>query len=118
MSALASRKTYAALAAFHAGDAVACAIPLTPITTILDRVELPNDIRVVLPVVKLAAAIGLAAVYRFPALARLTAALLTVYFTLAVGAHIRVRDRVVNTIPAAAFLALFTAMTVEGPERA
>ncbi len=116
MSVLTSRKTYAALAAFHVGDAVACAIPVTPITTVLDRVEVPNEIRSALPVVKLAAAVGLASVYRFPALARLTTALLTVYFTLAVGAHIRVRDRVVNTVPAAMFLATFAAMTVKGPQ--
>jgi hypothetical protein len=43
--------------------------------------------------------------------------MLTLYFALAVGAHLRVRDKVVNMAPAAAFLALFAAMTVKGPER-
>ncbi len=117
MSVLDSRKTYAALAAFHAGDAVACAIPVPYLAKILDEVEVPKDIRWVFPVVKAAAAVGLASVYRFPALARLTTALLTLYFVLAVGAHIRVRDRVVNIIPAATFLATFTALTVKGPPR-
>ena len=118
MSVLTSRKTYAALAAFHAGDAVACAIPVPYIAKILDSVEVPTEIRWVFPVVKAAAAVGLASVYRFPALARLTTALLTVYFVLAVGAHIRVRDRVVNMIPAATFLATFAALTVKGPPSA
>lgn len=115
MSVLESPKTYAALAAFHAGDAVACAIPVPYIAKILDSVEVPTEIRWVFPVVKAAAAVGLASVYRYPALARLTTALLTVYFALAVGAHIRVRDRVVNIIPAAAFLLTFAALAAKGP---
>jgi DoxX-like protein len=115
MSALTSPKTYAALAAFQAGDAVACAIPLPPIEKSLDTVGLPVNVRPVLPVVKAASAIGLLSVNRFPALARLTTALLTLYFVCAVGAHIRVRDKVVNAIPAASFLTLFAAMTAKGP---
>jgi hypothetical protein len=43
--------------------------------------------------------------------------MLTLYFILAVGAHIRVRDKVVNTIPAASFLATFAVMTAKGPRR-
>jgi hypothetical protein len=117
MSVLSSPKTYAALAAFHAGDAVACAIQVPPITKVLDTVGVPENVRPVIPVVKGAAAVGLASVTRFPALARLTTAMLTLYFVLAVGAHVRVRDKVVNGLPAALFLALFAAMTVKGPDR-
>lgn len=117
MSALTSPKTYAALAAFQAGDAVACAIPVDPITRSLDTLGVPPDIRWVFPVVKAAAAVGLLSVTRFPALARLTTAMLTVYFVLAVGAHIRVRDRVVNAIPAASLLVTFATMTLKGPDR-
>lgn len=117
MSVLSSPKTYAALAAFHAGDAVACAIKVAPITKVLDTVGVPENVRPVIPVVKGAAAVGLASVTRFPALARLTTAMLTLYFVLAVGAHVRVRDKVVNGLPAALFLALFAAMTVQGPDR-
>jgi hypothetical protein len=40
---------------------------------------------------------------------------LTLYFALAVGAHLRVRDKVVNALPAVAFLATFAAMAVKGP---
>jgi len=117
MSVLTSPKTYVALAAFHAGDAVACAIPVAPIKKILDDLDVPESVRPVLPVVKAAAAIGLLSVSRFPALARLTTAMLTVYFVLAVGAHVRARDKIVNTLPAAAFLATFAVMTVKGPDR-
>lgn len=118
MSALTSPKTYAGLAVFHAVDAAACAVQVAPIKEVLDRLGVPDGVRPVLPVVKAAAAVGLLSVTRFPALARLTTAMLTLYFVLAVGAHVRVRDTVVNTLPAASFLALFAAMTVKGPEPA
>jgi hypothetical protein len=116
MSALTSPKTYAALAAFHAVDAVACGVQVAPIKKTLDDLGVPDDVRRALPVVKVAAAIGLVSVTRFPALARLTTAMLTLYFALAVGAHIRARDKPVNAIPAASFLATFAAMTVKGPD--
>jgi len=118
MSVLGSPKTYAALGIFHAGDAVGCALQAPPIVKILDDLGIPENIRPVLPVVKAAAAVGLLSVTRFPALARLTTAMLTLYFILAVGAHVRVRDKFVNVIPAATFLALVTAMMVKGPDRA
>lgn len=116
MSALTSPKTYAVLAALHAVDAVACAVEVPPVKKALDTVECPENIRPVFPVVKAAAAVGLASVTRFPGLARLTTAMLTLYFVLAVGAHVRVRDTIVNSLPAATFLALFAAMTVKGPD--
>jgi DoxX-like family len=118
MSALTSPKTYAGLAAFHAVDAVACAAQVAPIKEVLDRVGVPDNVRPVIPVVKAAAAVGLLSVTRFPALARLTTAMLTLYFVLAVGCHLRVRDTAVNTLPAVSFLALFGAMTAKGPDRA
>jgi hypothetical protein len=117
MSALTSPKTYAALAVFHAVDAVACGVQVAPIKKTLDNLGVPDDIRPVLPVVKAAAAVGLLSVTRFPALARLTTAMLTLYFVLAVGAHIRARDKIVNALPAASFLATFAVMTVNGPDR-
>ena len=116
MSGLTSPKTYAALAAFQAVDAVACGVQVAPIKKVLDDLGVPEEIRPVLPVVKAAAAVGLLSVTRFPALARLTTAMLTLYFVLAVGAHIRVRDRIVNTLPAATFLATYTVLTVKGPD--
>jgi len=118
MSALTSPKTYAALAAFHAADAVACGVQVAPIKKVLDDLGVPEGIRPVFPVVKAAAAVGLLSVSWFPALARLTTAMLTLYFVLAVGAHVRARDKIVNVLPAAAFLATFAVMTAKGPDRA
>ncbi|MCV7196632.1 DoxX family protein [Mycobacterium angelicum] len=117
MSVLTSPKTYAALAVFQVGDAVACAIPASYIAKTLDDLGVPEAVRPVLPVVKVFSAVGLLSVGRFPALARLTTAMLTLYFALAVAAHIRVRDKVVNALPAASFLATYALMTVRGPER-
>jgi DoxX-like family len=117
MSVLTSPKTYVGLAALHAIDAVACAVQVAPVKKTLDDVGVPDNIRPIMPVVKAAAAVGLLSITWFPALARLTTAMLTLYFALAVGAHIRVRDKVVNGLPAAMFLALFAAMTVKGPDR-
>ncbi len=117
MSVLTSPKTYAGLAAFHAVDAVGCAVQVAPIRKTLDDLGVPDSIRRVLPVVKAAAAVGLLSVTWFPALARLTTAMLTLYFVLAVGAHVRARDKIVNALPAATFLATFAVMTVKGPDR-
>ena len=115
MSALTSPKTYAALAALQAGDAVACAIPLSPIAKTLDNLGIPQDIRWLLPASKAASVIGLLSASRIPALARLTTAMLTLYFALAVGAHLRARDRIVNAVPAASFLAIYAVLTAKGP---
>ncbi|MBI3215241.1 MAG: DoxX family protein [Mycobacterium sp.] len=115
MSALNSPRTYTALAAFQAVDAVACAIPLAPITKSLDDVNLAPELRPILPVVKAAAAIGLFSVRWFPALARLTTFMLTIYFTLAVAFHIRARDISPGLAAASSFLALYAALTATGP---
>ncbi|MGB8407357.1 MAG: DoxX family protein [Mycobacterium sp.] len=118
MTVLTSPKTYVALALFQAGDAAACAVPLAPIQQALVDVNFPVEYRWVLVGSKAAAAVGLLAAQRFPALGRLTTAMLTLYFTLAVTAHIRAHDKPQNMAPAALFLALYGAMTVKGvPER-
>ena len=117
MSALNSNRSYAALAAFHAADAVACAIPAPQITAALDAVNCPQQVRPVLPVVKAAAAIGLLAVYKLPALARLTTFMLTIYFTLAVGAHLKGKDYSPGLAASSSFLALCATMTAMGPQR-
>jgi DoxX-like family len=116
VGALTSPKTYAALAVIQAGDAVACAIPVAPIAKSLDTLRIPQDVRWLLPASKAASVIGLLSAGRLPALARLTTAMLTLYFVLAVGAHVRVRDRIVNTLPAASFLATYAALTWKGPD--
>ena len=117
MAGWASPRIYAGLAAFQAADAVACAIPISPIAKTLDTLGVPQDIRWVLPSAKAASVIGLLAAGRVPALARLTTAMLTVYFVLALGAHLRVRDKLVNAIPAASFLATYAVLTAKGPNQ-
>lgn len=114
MSALTSPKTYAALAVFQAADAAACAVPLAPIEKALNGVNFPLEYRWVLVGAKLASAVGLLSARRSPALARLTTAMLALYFTLAVGAHVRAHDKPQNAAPAVLFLALFGALTVAG----
>lgn len=116
MSVLTSPKTYGVLAALHAVDAVGCAVQMPFIMKSLDDVGVPVNIRPVFPVVKAAAAVGLASVTRFPSLARLTTAMLTLYYALAVGAHIRVGNKNFKAIPAASFLALFAVMMAKGPD--
>jgi hypothetical protein len=117
MSTLTSPKTYAGLAAFQAADAVACAIPVAPITKALDNLGVPQNIRWLLPASKAASVVGLLSASKIPALARLTTAMLTLYFALAVGAHLRARDRIVNALPAASFLATYALLTARGPDR-
>jgi len=62
---------------------------------------------------KVAAAIGLLSVGRFPALARLTTAMLTLYFALAVAYHVRARDIGSSAGAAATLAAIFAAMTAK-----
>lgn len=118
MSVLTSPKAYTALALLQAGDAVACAVPIAPIEKALAGVNFPLEYRWILVGSKAASAVGLLAGLRNPALARLTTAMLALYFTLAVTAHIRAHDKPQNAAPAVLFLALFTAMTVKGPDAA
>jgi hypothetical protein len=116
VSALTSKRTYAVLAAVQAADAVACAGPIPPIKKTFDDVGLAEELRPLIPVVKAASAVGLLSVFRWPALARLTTFMLTIYFTLAVGAHLRVKDWSPSLVAASSFLVLFGAMTVKGPD--
>lgn len=118
MSALTARPTYAALAAFLAGDAVASAIPVPYVAANMDAMRIPEEVRWAVPVAKAATALGLASVFRFPAVARVTTGLLTVYFAGALGIHLRVRNRVANIVPAVLLLLVFAAMTVQGPHPA
>jgi hypothetical protein len=115
MSAWTSNRTYAALAAMQAGDAVLCAIPVPPITKVLDDVGLPENLRPILPVVKAASAVGLLSVYKWPRLARLTTLMLTVYMVVAVSFHVKAQDWSIALVAALSFLALWGALTVEGP---
>ncbi|WP_319454155.1 MULTISPECIES: DoxX family protein [unclassified Mycobacterium] len=115
MSALTSTRTYALLAAGQASDAVITAIPVRTVARCLDDVGYPKQKRWILAAVKAASVAGLLSASRSPALARLTTLMLTVYFALAVGAHVRARDFGRNAAAAATLLAVYGAMTVKGP---
>jgi hypothetical protein len=98
-------------------DAVIYAIPLPFVTEGLDKVEFPSRYRWIFPPIKAAAAVGLFAAKRSPALGRLTTAMLTLYFALAVGSHIRARDFTGSIGAAGFFLATFGTMAAVGPPR-
>ena len=112
---LQSERTYAALSAFMAFDALIYAVPIPFVTKGLDKVEFPVRYRWIFPPIKAASAVGLVAARRFPGLGRLTTAMLTLYFALAVASHIRTRDIGGSLGAAATLFALFTAMTALGP---
>ena len=81
----------------------------------MERLRLPVRLIPVLGVAKLAGAIGLLTGLAIDALLVFTALCLTVYFALATWFHVRVRDDVVETAPAAALwlvslATLFTAL--------
>lgn len=115
MAGLNSTRTYTTLAAVQAADAAACIGPAAPIAQALRAVGLPEQLWPVLPVVKAASAVGLLSVSRFPALARLTTLLLTVYFVLAAGSHVRAKDWSPGLAASSMFLVLFATLTAKGP---
>ncbi|ORB43765.1 hypothetical protein BST41_04495 [Mycolicibacterium porcinum] len=117
MGLLKSGRAYTGLGWFMAFDAVIYAIPLPLVTEGLDKVEFPQRYRWIFPPIKAAAALGLLAARRFPALGRLTTAMLTLYFALAVGSHVRARDFSSSIGAAGFFLAIFGTMTALGPPR-
>ncbi|MBM7366413.1 DoxX family protein [Gordonia hydrophobica] len=106
---------YQLAATGQAADAVACIGPIPYIARCLDDVGFPAEHRWVFPVVKAASATGLAAAPRFPQLARFTAVMLTLYFSLAVGMHLRARDLRLNFVAASSLLLVYAALAATGP---
>jgi hypothetical protein len=117
LEVLKSGRAYTALGWFMAFDAAIYAIPLPFVTEGLDKVEFPRRYRWIFPPIKAAAAVGLLAARRFPTLGRLTTAMLTLYFALAVGSHFRARDLGGSMGAAGALLTTFATMTALGPPR-
>src|SRR5215475_4716637 len=112
---MAGPQTYDALAVYLAASAVGDAIPLPFVTQVLDAIDFPLQYRWIFAPIKAAAAIGLFSARWFPGLARLTTALLTVYFVLAVGFHVKARDLSAAAVGAAANAAIFAALTAKKP---
>jgi len=92
------------LAAVQVGDAVFNAIPTQWLKDDLDHLGVPENLRLVFPVIKGSSAVGLLVGMRRPGLGRLTSAALVVYFMLALGAHARIKDRPLRFVPAAGML--------------
>jgi hypothetical protein len=103
------------LGAYLAASAVGDAIPLPFVTQVLDAIDFPIRHRWIFAPIKGAAAIGLFSARWSPGLTRLTTLMLTIYFTLAVGFHVKARDLSAATVGAAVNAALFAALTVKEP---
>ena len=70
-----------------------------------EHLRLPRWFRPIMVLSKCAAIAGLLRGFTSTKLGRLTARALVVYFVLAVGAHVRVKDKPVQFVPALAMLA-------------
>lgn len=106
------------LSIFQAIDAALCVQPIPYVTRCLDAVHYPQTGRWIFPVVKFASAVGLFVGVRVPAVARLTLLMLTIYFSLAVSAHVRARDIGFNAAAATALLATYGTLTADELTRA
>lgn len=80
------------LAVIQTVDAVMCLGPASFIRDCFNDVKFPRKWWWTMPVIKFAAAAGLTAGIWIPALGLMTGAALILYFTLAIGMHIRARD--------------------------
>ncbi|SKR74028.1 Uncharacterised protein [Mycobacteroides abscessus subsp. abscessus] len=112
--AFVSPRVLALLASFQAVDAAICVQPIPYVAKCLDDVRYPQQYRWIFAPIKAASEVGLLGGIRFPWLAKLTLLMLTVYFTLAVGAHVRARDIGLNAVSASSLLATYGALMVKG----
>jgi hypothetical protein len=112
---MASPKIYDALGVFMAVSAVGDAIPVAMVTQTLDAVNFPRKHRWIFAPIKAAAAAGLFSVRWFPGLARLTTAMATLYFVLAVAFHVKARDLSASGVSATALAMIFGVLTAKGP---
>ncbi|ALR12046.1 DoxX family protein [Mycobacteroides saopaulense] len=112
--AFVSPRVLALLGTFQAVDAALCVQPIPYVAKCLDDVHFPRQSRWIFAPIKAAAAVGLLGGVRFPALAKLTLVMLTLYFSLAVGAHLRVRDIGLNAVSASTLLATYGVLAARG----
>lgn len=103
------------LAAIQLADALGCAFPVSARFTAylgreFDRLQLSSGVQRAMPPVKAAAGVGLIAGLWLPLLGVVTGVALVIYFTIAIGAHLRVKDPPLKFVNAAAMLALSAAV--------
>ncbi|WP_078327033.1 DoxX family protein [Mycobacteroides salmoniphilum] len=109
-----SPRVLALLGSFQAVDAVLCIQPVPYVAKCLDDVRYPQQNRWIFAPIKAASAFGLIGGIRFPRLAKLTLVMLTVYFSMAVGAHLRVRDIGLNAMSASTLFATYGILAARG----
>ncbi|WP_078312007.1 MULTISPECIES: DoxX family protein [unclassified Mycobacterium] len=109
-----SPRVLALLGSFQAVDAVLCVQPVPYVAKCLDDVHYPQHNRWIFAPIKAASALGLIGGIRFPWLAKLTLIMLTVYFSLAVGAHVRARDIGLNAMSASTLLTTYGVLAARG----
>jgi hypothetical protein len=97
-------RAVSALATVQACDAIFNVVPTRWMDADLDHLRVPRRSRYLFGTVKAASAAGLLLGLKRPGLGRLTARSLVAYFVLAIGAHLRIRDRPVRYVPAVAML--------------
>ena len=112
---MATLRTYDALAAYLAASAVGDAIPVPFVTQVLDAIDFRPDTDGYSHPSRPLLQSACSSERWSPGLARLTTALLTIYFALAVGFHVKARDLSVAALGAAANTALFAALTLKEP---
>jgi hypothetical protein len=92
------------LAAVQLADAAFNAVADEWVKDDLDHLGFPKDLRAIFPIIKTASSVGLLIGLRRPRLGRTTAVALVAYFLIALGFHVRAKDRLVQYVPAAAML--------------
>jgi hypothetical protein len=98
------RRLAVGLAAAQLVDAIGNQlVPRRYVSAHLDHLGVPNGVRPVLPVIKVAGSAGLVVGIKLPRLGALTAACLVGYYSAAVAFHVLADDRPVVWLPAAAF---------------
>lgn len=70
----------------------------------LDRLSFPERFRFIFPIIKTASVVGLLVGFRWRTLARFTAQALVAYYILALGFHVRAKDRAFYYVPAVGML--------------
>ena len=89
-----------ALIVFQTLDAIACIGPIPYIRRSLDQIDCPEQIRKLLPFVKIDSAAGLTIGLWVPWVGAATIVALIAYFLVAIWFHVRARDTIRNSIGA------------------
>jgi len=100
-----SRLTYLAggLAVFQLVDALATSLLRQHFKDQLDHLGVPENVRVLLPLIKVSTSAGLLLGLRIPRIGALTSAALVAYYAAAIEFHLLAKDHPAVSLPAVAF---------------